>query len=379
MPRVRPLTGFVAWDATGGSGQLCGRLLADLGMEVWCVEDLGVDITAVQEPTVKTAEGAVSLPFEFLNAGKLSLPREALDRRGASDANEPTASPFDVLILDQSESDAAISERVLKDFLEESVPKPIVVNIANFGRSGPYAEFAATDMTLYALGGLLYISGDPDLPPCAPPEPLGGYFACVWAAVGALAALWRRRTDGDGDSVEVSIHETIASQEQLIRFGGHHGTNIERQGSQHKHISPGNVYPTLDGFVYLFVNRKHWPVFLGLWDGHPGFLESPPWDSQEYRRANHLELDQLIGEWTSTLQSEMLVDLMQRGGVPALRVNAPTDVLNDDHLESRNFFASVEHPVLGSFRQPTLPFTVDGMRLPPRSGSRVGRQSRPSG
>ena len=33
-----------------------------------------------------------------------------------------------------------------------------------------------------AMGGLLYISGDPDFPPCMPPETQSYYYASIFAA-----------------------------------------------------------------------------------------------------------------------------------------------------------------------------------------------------
>ncbi len=67
------LKGFRALDLTDLSGQLCGRLLADLGMEVIKIEPPGGDPVRNLAPFVKSADGKLlSTTFAHLNAGKAS-------------------------------------------------------------------------------------------------------------------------------------------------------------------------------------------------------------------------------------------------------------------------------------------------------------------
>ena len=76
------LKGYRALDVTGLSGQLCGRMLADLGMEVIKIEPPGGDPVRNLAPFIRSAEGKLlSTTFAHLNAGKaskvLDLDREA--------------------------------------------------------------------------------------------------------------------------------------------------------------------------------------------------------------------------------------------------------------------------------------------------------------
>src|SRR5574341_1204243 len=67
------LKGFRALDLTGLSGQLCGRILADLGMEVIKIEPPGGDPVRSLAPFVTSANGKkLSTTFAHLNAGKAS-------------------------------------------------------------------------------------------------------------------------------------------------------------------------------------------------------------------------------------------------------------------------------------------------------------------
>ncbi|HYY24229.1 MAG TPA: CoA transferase, partial [Candidatus Udaeobacter sp.] len=79
------LSGYRALDLTDQRGQLCGRILADLGMEVIKIEPPGGDPVRKLAPFVKLSNGAeLSTTFAHLNAGKaskvLDLDKEA-DRK----------------------------------------------------------------------------------------------------------------------------------------------------------------------------------------------------------------------------------------------------------------------------------------------------------
>ena len=70
-----PLAGVRVLDLTDGAGQMCGRLLADLGADVLLVEPPGGMTSRRAEPMA----GGISLRFAVHNANKLS---EIIDWRG---------------------------------------------------------------------------------------------------------------------------------------------------------------------------------------------------------------------------------------------------------------------------------------------------------
>ena len=63
------------------------------------------------------------------------------------------------------------------------------VSITPFGRTGPYAEFAATEIVLHAMSGEMKLTGLADMPPLQK----GGHFAQIHGGlhgyVAAMAAL----------------------------------------------------------------------------------------------------------------------------------------------------------------------------------------------
>src|SRR5262245_57009339 len=191
------LAGYRVLDLSSSMAAFCGKLLVDLGMDVIKVEPPEGDATRREPPFARGhAHREGSLRFAYLNAGKRSV---SLDIASASGRK---------LLLDLVER----ADIVLEDFppgyladrklghetLLERQNKLILVSLTGFGQDGPYANFKTTDIVGNAMGGLLYISGDPQMTPCNPPETQAYYYASLFATYGTMLALWQRETRGIG-------------------------------------------------------------------------------------------------------------------------------------------------------------------------------------
>ena len=87
----------------------------------------------------------------------------------------------------------------------------MMVSISNFGQTGPYRDYKATDMVEYALGGLMYIFGSYDREPLKHAFNQAQFKAGTNGAAAALMALYHQRSTGQGQHVDVSIQESVAS------------------------------------------------------------------------------------------------------------------------------------------------------------------------
>jgi crotonobetainyl-CoA:carnitine CoA-transferase CaiB-like acyl-CoA transferase len=213
-----------------------------------------------------------------------------------------------------------------------------------------------------AESGFLYISGDPALPPCRPPETQAYYFGSVFAAAGLLAALYRRERTGRGDHVDVSMQEALATQEHIIRLYANEGQILKRQGSQHGQVAPAKMFPCRDGFVYLYVTRQHWKLFLDVWKDHPAEMDAPEWLNNLHRRANVDKINPAVEAFTRQYTRDELTSLLQARGIPCVPVNTPLGFAGDEHVQSREFIRPADHKGLGSVRQAAAPFVIDGSR-----------------
>ena len=369
------LEGYVALDLTDLKGQFCGKILRDLGMEVIKVEPPGGDPVRRLGPFANDAphlEG--SLRFAWLNGGKKSLTLDLGQAQGR-DLLLRLVEQADVLL--ESFAPGELERLGLGEAaLRARNPHLVVTRVSGFGQSGPYRDYECPDMVAFAMGGLMYISGDPALPPVKAPETQAYYFACLYAALGTLQALWHRVQDGEGAAVDVSIQETIASHEHLIRAFGFDGHSVGRYGSQHGTVAPANLFPTQDGWVYLFVSRPHWRLLLDLWTDHPRELEAPEWEANHVRRAHADWINALVSEYTRQFTKEALVRLMQEHGIPCLPVNRPGEFARDEQVRYRELFQPTTHPALGVYAQPAFPVLMDGARVPVAPPPLLGEHTR---
>ena len=359
------LAGYTALDLTDLKGQLAGKLLADLGMRVIKAEPPGGDPVRYTGPFkdgVPHPEG--SLRFAFLNGGKESLVVSGEDELAR------LAARVDVVLESGTPGALGVAR------LRAASPGLVVVSVTGFGQTGPRADYLAPDIVALAMGGLMFISGEPTAPPVRAPETQAYYYGSVVAALGAVAALRRRELTGRGDHVDVSIQEALASQEHLIREFAFDGITVRREGSQHKHVAPGRIFPCIDGHVFLFVSSIHWQRFLDLWEEHPPELEGEEWLVPAFRRANAALVNEAVERFTGRFAKLELSELLQARGIPCLPIYAPSEFLADPHVRERGFFGRLEHPYLGSYLCPQLPATVNGerpaARPPPLLGSSRG-------
>jgi crotonobetainyl-CoA:carnitine CoA-transferase CaiB-like acyl-CoA transferase len=416
---MRLLDGYTALDLTDLRGQLCGKLLRDLGMEVVKVEPPGGDPVRRLGPFAQDAphlEG--SLRFAWLNAGKQSLTLD-LEQPQGRDLLLRLVEQVDVLV--ESGDPGALDALGLgADVLRARNPRLVVTSLSAFGQDGPHRDYLGTDMVSFALGGLMYVSGDPALPPVKGPETQALYYGSLYAALGTMLALWRRdgagplgaaageagaagdrsgllgaaasggtrrggagepggllasagaagshaedgERPGAGCQVDVSVQETIATQEHLIRAYGFDHHPIQRYGSQHATVAPANVFPTKDGYIYLFVSRPHWKLLLNLWPNHPPELDDPRLLPNHVRRDEAEWINEAIAGFTRQFTKDECARLLQSHGVPCLPVNAPSEFARDEQIQARGLFQPTAHPLLGEYAQVAFPALMDGERVP---------------
>jgi crotonobetainyl-CoA:carnitine CoA-transferase CaiB-like acyl-CoA transferase len=364
------LEGVTVLDLAGRNAQLAGRLAAELGAEVILVEPPQGDPSRHVGPWAGSARDVeASLAFAALNSGKRSVVLDPADP-AASAMVEDLASHADVILT----SDTGPWASVLGVDALAATGRPVVA-VYGFAADGPYATYLAPEVVTTALGGLLFISGEADRAPTLPPESLGQYFASVWAALALVTAVWAARMKSINAVYRISTHEALATQEHLIRAAAMDHEPIVRNGSQHKNVAPARVFPTRDGFAYIYVSRNHWPAFLGAWQPHPAEFDDRRWLPNSVRRAHSKELNDAVTAWTVTFETRELVPLLQEAGVPCLAVNRPSDFVNDEQVVARELFTPAEHHRFGAYRQIRFPAMIDGQRPPATEAPSLGQDT----
>ncbi|NKB99409.1 MAG: hypothetical protein GKR90_13065 [Pseudomonadales bacterium] len=198
------LAGIRVLDLCDHRGEMAGRVLADLGAEVICVEPPDGSKSRLRGPFNTAGE---SLWWATFALGKKSVALDLASPEGRDDFLDLIATADVCLesflpgVLENLELDY--------DRLAERNPRLIVASITPFGQDGPRASDASTDLTLEASGGLIGMQGDTDRPPIPVGFPQASLHAGVQAAADVLIALYARETLGTGQHLDVSAQSAV--------------------------------------------------------------------------------------------------------------------------------------------------------------------------
>ena len=160
------LAPYRALDLTDEKGLICGKVLADMGADVIKVEKPGGDPARRIGPFYHDdPDPEKSRSWFAFNANKrgITLDIETADGKEIFNRLVKTAD----LVIESFDPGYMESLGLGYPDLEKINPLIILVSITPFGQSGPYVDqgYKVNDMIAWALGGTLYITGDPDRPP----------------------------------------------------------------------------------------------------------------------------------------------------------------------------------------------------------------------
>jgi len=202
------LESFRILDLTDDKGFLCGRILGDLGADVIKVEPPEGDALRRIGPYYKEIpHPEKSLYWFAFNANKRGITLN-LDFGDGQEIFKTLIKKADILI---ESFHPGYTETLGLSYEELSKLNPslVMTSITPFGQSGPYRDLKASDLVSWCMGGMAYVSGDPDRSPVQISFPQAYLQAAAAGATGTLIALYYREITGEGQWVDVSIHEAV--------------------------------------------------------------------------------------------------------------------------------------------------------------------------
>ncbi len=334
-----PLHGVRVLDLVNGRGESCGRYLADLGAEVIRVEPPGGASSRHDAPFHQ----GVSLPFAVRNANKLGVALDLDDPAGRQQLLE-LISTVDILL--ESFPVGWMAARGLgQPELASRNRKLVFVSITDFGQSGPYRDWVATDEVLYALGGVLARSGLPGAEPLLPPTGLVERTTAVNAAWAALVAFFNRLRTGIGEYVDVSAFEAV-----VHGFDPGFGTQGSAAAGRSDDYPRGRpdarnfypVFPCRDGHVRIcLLAKRQWRAMFA-WLDEPAAFADPKFDSIGARFKAADTLHPLIQDLFSRFTRDELVGEGALRGVPVGGVLSTTEVIDTEHFNVSGTFVEAD-------------------------------------
>ncbi|MCK4722097.1 MAG: CoA transferase, partial [Dehalococcoidia bacterium] len=187
-------------DLADAKGVYCTKLLADLGADVIKIERPGGDPMRNIGPFFHDEpDPEKSLYWFHFNTSKRSITLN-LETADGREVLKKLAKTADVMV--ETFSPGHLEQIGLGyQTLRELNPRLILTSITPFGQTGPYRDFEGSDMIAQAVGGLMYLPGFPEDPPCRIYGSQAYHSASVQAAVGTMIALYARELTGEGQQV----------------------------------------------------------------------------------------------------------------------------------------------------------------------------------
>ncbi len=344
-----PLAGVRVIDLTAMvMGPYCTQILADMGADVIKVEPPEGD--TVRYISVAPVPGMAGV-FANVNRGKRSV---VLDLRSTKDKAVLRSLVAGADVFIHSMRFKAIAKL---GFGYEDVaavnPEVIYVNCYGYSRRGPDGDLPAYDDTIQAECGLpalqQMLTGEPSYVGSIVADKVTGLTA-VYAT---MMALFHRERTGEGQEVEVSMFETMASFMLVEHANGALFAPPLGPARYPRAVAPNRrPYRTRDGYISaLIYNDKQWSSFIDA--------VRPPWAGEHLATVEQRarDIDAVYGHLASVFEertTRQWLDLLRSLGIPAAPLRTPDELFDNPHLNAVGFFETVDSPV-GPLRFPGVP------------------------
>ena len=347
------------------AGSFCARLLADYGADVLKLEPPGGASLRRRGPFYHDdPHPEKSLFFLVLNLNKKGATLN-LETSTGQNILKRLAQHIDVMV--ESYRPGYLDSLGLGyEDLRKVNPALIVTSITPFGQDGPYSHYQGEEIVEYAMSMIMSISGVQGREPLKHGGFQAQYEGGLFGAGATSMALFAQLNTGQGEHVDVSITECVASTmmatQTIYPFIGATQSRRKAVGGNFE-----NPMPCKDGWIIVQAGGgATWGDLANFFQA-PELLE-PRFADRAQRSQNGAEMDQIIidaikdrGKWElfpKAAAARMLFGIVQ----------TPLELVDCPQLESRNFYREVDHPVIGKIKVPAELFkfteTPYQLRLP---------------
>jgi len=354
--RVLDLTHHIA-------GPYCTKLLADFGADVIKIErpDGGDPARRYGPFPNDEPHPEKSALFLHLNTNKRGI---TLNLKISTGRDLFRALVRDVDILVENFSPRVMpSLGLAHETLEQLNPRLVMTSISNFGRTGPYRDYKAQDIVIYAMGGPMQQTGVPEREPVKMAGNLMQYQGGAMAAAATMVGLYAAQLQGIGQHIDMSLFETHAGtvdrRSTFLTAYAYAGEEGRRRDFGPQGILPRGIYPCQDGYIYIHVTDQWWPRLVQML-ACPDLLTDPRFATPAARLSTEHQpaFDAIFYPWLLERTKQEIMERAQAARVLATAVNTPQDVLQDRQFQERGFFVEITHPDAGHVTQPGPPFRM---------------------
>ncbi len=342
------------------SGPYCTKLLADYGADVIKVERPGEGDPArkmgpfFQDDPHPEKSGL----FLYLNTNKRGITLNLKSEWGKKIIRE-LVKEVDILV---ESFRPGVMDRLGLDYdtLEEINPKLVMTSISNFGQTGPYRDFKASELIIYGMGGAMNATGLPDREPLKKGTGTPVLFSTGnMAALATMIALYAAKTQGVGQQLDFSLFQaqmgTIDRRMSHLIAYQYNNEITARSDPRATRGFPFGIHPAQDGYWEIAAVGSQWPAVSKMLD-MPELLEKWPNIMAQLVEGAKEEFDAIFIPWCFEHTKQELVELGQKCGALCGPLATTEDLLENHHFRERGFWVQIDHPVVGKVTYPGAPF-----------------------
>jgi len=357
-----PLVGLRVLELADEKGQFCGKLMADLGADVIKIEPPGGQSTRSVGPFLDDVPHRErSLSFWHYNTSKrgLTLNLDTPDGRDLFHRLVPQAD----IVLETYPPGYLPTLGLGYEELSGLNARLIMCSLTPFGQTGPWRDYQTSDLLQLAAGGQMGCCGyDPEDVPEAPPIAPGGgnawHIGGHFAYIAIMAALCFRDMTGEGQYIDASIHEACAlTTEAAIPTYIYTGKVVQRHTGRAAAVekSEPTQFVTRDG-AWLNTTRSGFNLTperlrrLAEWMDTYGLAQDlleEKYQSPATIQANVPHIAAALETFFASIPLEEAWHGGQELGLPWGAIRSMDEIIDDQHLQDRDFFVEVSHPELG--------------------------------
>ena len=330
------------------AGTSCTQALAWLGADVVKVEP-----PVYGDPGRRVRLGQGNSPY-FINwnSNKRSIVLDLSQPRGR-EILLGMAPHYDVFVENYG---PGVVEKldISYEVMQTANPGIIYARLKGFGTSGPYADYKCFDMVAQAAAGAFSVTGEPDGPPMLPGPTTGDAGTGVQLALAITAAYVQKQRTGEGQLIEISMQEAMTYfMRTRIANGAEWGEAASpRMGNGS--TAPVNLYPCKpfgpnDYAFIMVVTTRMWDT-LCIAIERPDLAVDPRFETGQLRLENSEPLYEEIATWTRQHTKDEVMRLLGEKGVPCSANFDTKDLFADEHLNSRGFIHTLDHPEHGEIK-----------------------------
>ncbi len=227
--------------------------------------------------------------------------------------------------------------------------KIIYAAVSGFGSYGPYSQRPGYDILAQGMGGLMSLTGFPDMPPVRAGNAMGDVLGGLNLTIGILSALHARNITGKGQKVDVALVDAVVSSlDSATQRYFENGDIPQRIGNRYAPCAPYDVFKAKDtDMIIACGNQGLYEKLCKLMEMEE-LIKDERFSVMEERVKNSALLKGIIEKWLGNYTAKQAIDLILQAGIPAGPVYNLKEVAEDEHIARyREMFVEMEHPEIG--------------------------------